>query len=57
MGFARSSWLAVGDTSGGDEETGWAMRTDVKVVLRGIEAERSARSAVWRRWGRRERDC
>lgn len=51
MGFARSSWFAVGDTSGGEDEdeAGWAISTDVKVVRRGIEAESSASNAVWRR--------
>lgn len=61
MGFARKSWLAVGERSGAeallDGEAGWAMRTEVRVVRRGIEAERSASSAVWRRWGRSVRDC
>lgn len=41
----------------GDEDVGIAMRTDVRVVERGIEAERRARRAVWRRWGRMVRDC
>lgn len=56
MGFARKSWLAVGDRSAEEGEAGCATITDVRVVDRGIEAERRARSAVWRRWGRRERD-
>jgi hypothetical protein len=38
--------------SGGDEEVGKAITTAVSVVERGIEAERRARSAVWRRCGR-----
>lgn len=56
MGFARKSWLAVGNRSAEEGGAGCATSTDVRVVDRGIEAERRARSAVWRRWGRRERD-
>jgi hypothetical protein len=33
-------------------EAGMAIRTEVRVVLRGMEAERRARRDVWRRWGR-----
>jgi hypothetical protein len=33
-----------------------AMRTEVRVVNRGIEALSRARREVWRRWGRRVRD-
>jgi hypothetical protein len=29
-----------------------AIKTEVKVVLSGMEAERRARRDVWRRWGR-----
>jgi hypothetical protein len=51
----------VGERSGGkgfvDGEEGCAMRMEVRVVWRGIEAERRASRAVWRRCGRRVRDC
>jgi hypothetical protein len=51
----------VGERRGGkafvDGEDGWAIRMDVRVVRRGMEAERRARRAVWRRCGRRVRDC
>lgn len=54
--------MAVGETSGvdgvlGDAEAGKATSTEVRVVRRGMEAERSARRAVWRRCGRMVRDC
>jgi hypothetical protein len=51
MGFARRSSFAVGERSG-VEDVGSAIMTDVRVVERGIEAERRARRAVWRRCGR-----
>lgn len=38
------------------EVEGIAIRTDVRIVRRGIEAERRARRAVWRRCGRMVRD-
>ena len=50
--------MAVGDMSAKDgEDVGSAIRTEVRVVESGIEAERRERKAVWRRWGRRVRDC
>jgi hypothetical protein len=36
----------------GEADVGSAMRTDVRVVERGIEALRRERRAVWRRCGR-----
>lgn len=60
-GFARKSSFAVGERRGGNAfvegVVGCAMSTDVRVVRRGIEAERRARRDVWRRWGRSVRDC
>ena len=60
-GFARSSSFAVGERRGGkafvEGEEGCAIRREVRVVRRGMEAERRASRAVWRRWGRRVRDC
>lgn len=51
----------MGDTSGVEAfdvgEAGMATRVDVRVVERGIDALRRARSDVWRRWGKRGRDC
>lgn len=52
----------MGDISGDagvvrDTERGMAMRMAVRVVRRGMEAERRARRAVCRRWGRIVRDC
>jgi hypothetical protein len=44
----------VGARRGG-EDVGSAIKTDVRVVESGIEAERRARRAVWRRCGRRVR--
>jgi hypothetical protein len=52
---ARSISFAVGETRGAEADVGSAMSTDVMVVESGIEAERSARSAVWSRCGRRGR--
>jgi hypothetical protein len=55
IGLARSNSFAVGDSSGKAVfvvAEGKATSTDVSVVERGIEAERSARKAVCRRWGR-----
>jgi len=40
-----------------DGRVGMAIRADVSVVERGIEAERRDRRAVWRRCGRMVRDC
>jgi hypothetical protein len=54
MGLERRRSGAVGAMSG-EEVLGKAMRTDVRVVERGMEAERSERREVWRRWGRRGR--
>jgi hypothetical protein len=51
---ARSISFAVGETSGA-EDVGTAISTDVRVVERGMEAERRARRAVWRRCGMRGR--
>lgn len=46
----------MGAMSGEDVDVrGRAMRTEVRVVERGMEAERRDRSEVWRRWGRRRR--
>jgi hypothetical protein len=36
----------------GEDDVGSAMRTEVRVVERGIEALRRERRAVWRRCGR-----
>lgn len=51
----------MGEVSGvedfADGEEGKAMSTEVRVVERGIEAERRARRDVWRRWGRSRRVC
>jgi hypothetical protein len=55
--LARRSSFAVGESSGVEEVVGRAITTDVRVVERGIEAERSARSAVWRRCERIVRAC
>jgi hypothetical protein len=38
------------------EAAGKATRTEVRVVERGSEAERSVSSAVWRRWGSSVKD-
>ena len=57
MGFARSSSFAVGDERIEDDEDGMAIRTEVRVVDRGIEAETRASTAVWRRCGRMVRLC
>lgn len=61
MGFARSSSTAVGESSCVEAVEvlleGSAMRTAVRVVERGIEALRRARSEVWRRCGRIVRLC
>ena len=50
----------MGESSGGKEfvdgEAGCAMITEVKVVRRGMEAERRARREVCRRCGSRVRD-
>jgi hypothetical protein len=50
----------VGERRGGNAFVegveGWAMTMEVKVVRRGMEAERRARREVWRRWGRRVKD-
>jgi hypothetical protein len=61
MGFARRSSFAVGDRSGGkafvEGEEGCAIRRDVRVVRRGMDAERRARREVWRRCGSNVRLC
>ena len=59
MGLERRRSGAVGARRGVvDLEVdleGRAMRTEVRVVERGMDAERRARREVWRRWGRRGR--
>lgn len=57
IGFARKSSFAVGESSGGEgefgeAEEGMAIKMEVRVERRGIDAERRERRAVWRRWGR-----
>jgi hypothetical protein len=51
----------VGESRGGkafvEGEEGCAIRTEVKVVTRGMEAERRARREVCRRCGRRVKLC
>ena len=61
MGFARSSLFAVGERRGAAGlaagEDGKAIRTDVRIVESGIEAESRERSAVCKRCGRIARLC
>lgn len=58
MGCARKSCGAVGAMSGVEAIlAGNATSTHRSVVRRGMEEERRAKRAVWRRWGRMVRDC
>lgn len=48
--------MAVGERRGA-EDAGRAMRTEVRVVERGMDALRRERRDVWRRCGRMVRVC